>query len=295
VIKEIGFSKSEGYVSGPLVGQPSGSSAVWASASANKGDSIFPSYGKVFSVSTNETMLVHPDHSGTALGVIWVTVPFPTQKVGPLTATWDWQFFGMSDLGSDLGFTIGDTENFNIDGDPNTVFNEQSAITRMGALVDARKGDGLFEGGGDWISDNGVIFKDGVLIHMRMVLHLDDQSFDVFATRDGEEEVQVADRFPFRRGMAATTGGVNGITMWLNNGDRATYMTVDNILVKGPNDIVEAPTLSIEKTATGVKLTYTGTLQSANSVQDSYTDVAGSSSPLEIPASGTAKFYRAKN
>ena len=292
VIKEINFSKAEGYTNGPLVGQPAGADSRWASASTNKGDTVFPFFGKVFSVSTNETMLVHPDESGTALGVIWVTVPFPLQKTGPLTATWDWQFFGTSDLKTDFGFTIGDTENFNLDGDTNTVFNEQSAITRMGDLVDARNGDGLFNGDGTWVSDNGVVFRDGVLVHMRMVVRLSDLTFDVFATREGEEEVQVADHFYFRRGLSTKNGGVNAITLWLNNGDIATHMTLDNILVVGPNPI--PPSVSVERTAAGVRLTFTGTLQSTDTINGTFADVEGATSPLEVSTSAKAKFYRAK-
>ena len=53
------------------------------------------------------------------------------------------------------------------------------------------------------------------------------------------------------------------------------------------------PTLAVAKTATGLTLTFTGTLQSADTVVGPYTDVAGATSPYAAPA-GSAKFFRAK-
>jgi hypothetical protein len=53
-----------------------------------------------------------------------------------------------------------------------------------------------------------------------------------------------------------------------------------------------APTLGVARTATGLTLTFTGRLQSANSLTGPWTDVAGNS-PLTVSASDPAKFYRA--
>ena len=49
-----------------------------------------------------------------------------------------------------------------------------------------------------------------------------------------------------------------------------------------------------ERTAVGLKLTFDGTLQSADNVAGPYTDVAGATSPAEIPFSGTPTFFRTK-
>ncbi|MCC6232075.1 MAG: LamG domain-containing protein [Verrucomicrobiales bacterium] len=54
-----------------------------------------------------------------------------------------------------------------------------------------------------------------------------------------------------------------------------------------------APDLSLARTASGLVITFTGTLQSADSVTGAWADVAGGS-PLTVPTSGSAKFYRAK-
>jgi hypothetical protein len=53
------------------------------------------------------------------------------------------------------------------------------------------------------------------------------------------------------------------------------------------------PTLTFARTATGLTLTFTGSLQSATAVNGPWTDEAGSS-PATIPVTGTQKFYRAK-
>ncbi|MBI4658580.1 MAG: hypothetical protein HY735_06980 [Verrucomicrobia bacterium] len=52
--------------------------------------------------------------------------------------------------------------------------------------------------------------------------------------------------------------------------------------------------IALERTATGLKLTFEGTLQSADKVEGPYTDVAGATSPAQISFSGAGKFYRVK-
>src|SRR4029078_10943621 len=51
-------------------------------------------------------------------------------------------------------------------------------------------------------------------------------------------------------------------------------------------------TVSIQRSANGITLTFTGTLQSASSIAGPWTNVTGSS-PLTVPATGSAQFYRA--
>ncbi|MDA1277614.1 MAG: hypothetical protein O2960_26745 [Verrucomicrobia bacterium] len=52
--------------------------------------------------------------------------------------------------------------------------------------------------------------------------------------------------------------------------------------------------ISIARSATGVTLTFEGTLQQADSVTGPFTDVAGASSPANLTISGSTKFYRAR-
>lgn len=55
------------------------------------------------------------------------------------------------------------------------------------------------------------------------------------------------------------------------------------------------PTLGIARDGANVKVTYTGTLQGADSVTGPYSDVAGATSPYTVPATGAQRFLRAKN
>jgi hypothetical protein len=60
------------------------------------------------------------------------------------------------------------------------------------------------------------------------------------------------------------------------------------------SDVVLPPTLTYTATATGLTITYQGTLQSADAVSGPWTDVQGSSSPYNATASVPKRFYRAK-
>jgi hypothetical protein len=55
-----------------------------------------------------------------------------------------------------------------------------------------------------------------------------------------------------------------------------------------------APTLSVARSAGALTITFTGTLQSADSVTGQWTDLPDSS-PVTVQPSGLMKFYRAKS
>ena len=326
LIKQIKFSKAEGYTDGPLFGQPAGGGAsVWTSVSDNQGNSFVTNdVPWIVLTVTNGAMHIWPDQNfGTnTSGTIYFTLPFPAVRKGPLTATWDWQFFPTNEIpadydptnnnynaslqGTDHGFTFADSLNRMLDDNPFAVFNELCTPNRMGGVCDARWNTdySMCDGGGNW-NNVGPEFKDGKLLHMKLVAYFGDaasptnNSFDVWAQRDGEEvwHTTVNDTFPdgaFPMRRCPTANGIDCLTLWLNGGTFSTHITVSNIRIVGPNPVVEAPTVSLERTTTGIKVTYTGTLQSADTVQGPYTNVTGKS-PLEIPASGQAKFYRTKN
>ncbi len=54
------------------------------------------------------------------------------------------------------------------------------------------------------------------------------------------------------------------------------------------------PALSFARTATGLSITFSGTLQSAGAISGPWTDEAGASSPFGVNATAGIKFYRAK-
>jgi hypothetical protein len=52
------------------------------------------------------------------------------------------------------------------------------------------------------------------------------------------------------------------------------------------------PTLSVQRTPTGLSITYTGTLQSADSLIGPWSIVQGATSPFAVTPSVPARFYR---
>ncbi len=201
-IKYIDFSEAQGYTDGQLVGQPAGADVTWQSGSSDPPDS--------FEVQ-DEQLVVTP----TGEVDVWTYITFPPQTEGPMTVTWDWQYVGPEDSTVDVGFCISDTNNFDIDGDPNLGWPEQGAMCRMQqntAVIDARFGDWF--GGGQYQAAEEYPYTDGSLIHMRYVIDVDInvQTYDFFAQKEGEDEVQLADDFPYRREV--TDQGLNAITMW---------------------------------------------------------------------------------
>lgn len=278
-IKQINFSKAEGYTNGPLLGQPAGAgTGAWTPVSENTGDSYVTEDGSrhVCLTVTNEAMLIRPDQNlGELKSVIYFTIPFPAQKKGPITVTWDWQFFPTNEIpadydptnnnyqavlqGTDVGFTLSDSDNRKLgDSDVWAVFNELSTPTRLGGLCDARyNGSGEYGtcgGGGNW-NDKGPQYRDGKKLHMKLVAYFGDpsdpqnDSYDVWAQRDGEEvwhttvnDLYPDGKFPMRRcpGEADGDPKIDNITLWLNTGVFSTAILVDNIRVYGPS-LVEPP------------------------------------------------------
>jgi hypothetical protein len=110
--------------------------------------------------------------------------------------------------------------------------------------------------------------------------------------------VPQAGSYPFRLMYYQTSGGAQLEWIMLNpDGTRS--------LVNDTTNSVSAyyqwtaavtpttPTLKIATTASGVTLTFTGSLQSADAVTGPWADLAGAS-PMTVPTSGSMKFYRAK-
>jgi hypothetical protein len=237
--------------------------------------------------------------------------------------------------GYDFGFTLADYANRTADGDignPNWKYNELSTGVRLSKYQDCRyNGVGVCGGGGSWF-DHGVEFKDGKVLHMKTIMYVADgvdgngtyaNTYDNFAQRDGEEEVwqtakhdgdpewidphigdpSFADpiwmpEFGMRRcpGEVDPNSGINCIMCWMNGNQYSRYVLVSNIRVWGPQGI-PTPTLRIDQVPPDkVKITFTGWLQAADAPQGPYRDIAlPSASPLVIPASDAAKYYRAEN
>ncbi len=225
LVAEYDFSAAQGYVDGPLVGQPAGADYTWQEGAPDLPSDV------VFTVA-NEAMLV----TQTPPGAYWIYCEFPTQTEGDLTCTWDWQFLG-PEANVNIGVCFSDSVNFNLDDNPALNWPEQGAMTRMQPdtnEIDVRNGD--WEGGGTYEAFEGFDYTDGALIHMRMMIHILDLTLDVYAMKDGEAEVTLAEGYGFRRIPSVETDGINCISMWAN-GDALSSLILDNLVIAGPTSI----------------------------------------------------------
>ncbi len=94
-------------------------------------------------------------------------------------------------------------------------------------------------------------------------------------------------------------GGDWGQVAWRASTDKTAAAVLkalkDDIYWYGPPAVAAGPTLGVARSATGVTVTFTGTLQSATAVTGPYTDVAGATSPYPSAASGAGVYYRSRN
>ncbi len=219
LIKEIRFSAAEGYSDGLLEGQPAGADDVWTNGVADVSPDSF--------VVSNESLVITPEGVDR-----WVYIAFPIQSSGAITITWEWQYVGPEDSNVDIGFCIAEMDNFMLDGNSDLTWNEQSCMTRMqqeANVIDVRDGD--WAGGGSYSAFEDYPYTDGKLIFMRYEIDVENQTYDVYAQKEGEDEVMLADDYGYRR---ETIEGLNSITLW-DDGDAVTSsVIIDNIVIAGP-------------------------------------------------------------
>jgi hypothetical protein len=108
--------------------------------------------------------------------------------------------------------------------------------------------------------------------------------------------VPKAGAYPFRLMYYQTTGSAQ--LEWLLENSDGTRSLVNDKTNSVPayyqwTAAAVPPTLSVARTATGLTLTFTGTIQAADAVIGPWADVTGSS-PMNVSTTGTRKFYRAK-
>jgi hypothetical protein len=368
LIYKTKFLAVEGYTNGWMIGQPSignqwlNANADWsydtsgAYQNLNNGKSWWPPEATepwYIVTATNSSnpgggaMKIASDGNfGTNAQTYFWKVDFPTQRRGPITVTWDWQFVSTNEIpadydptnnnysavlpGFDHGFTLSDYANRVANqgdlGDtvpnPNWKYSELSTPFRLGTYQDARHNAiGLCGGNGDW-NNYGPEFKDGKLLHMKLVAYVTNapveyqDTYEAWAQREGEDVWQTAyredtpvtfikdgspvDMTILASGMRRCPGetdpesGINCLMLWMNGNQFPRYVLVSNIRVVGP-DAVPVPNLKIERVGTDLRLTFDGWLEAADAPQGPYTTVA-IQSPYIIPAASAAnKFYRAEN
>ena len=182
-------------------------------------------------------------------------------------------------------------------------------------MQDARHNEiGLCGGQGDW-NNYGPEFKDGKVLHMKLVVYVANapaeyrNSFEGFAQRDGEDVWQTAfrqdtvinegqpeEKTILASGMRRCAGevdpnsGINCIMCWMNGDQFSRYVLISNIRVVGPAP-VPVPALNIDRTG---KLTFDGWLEAASAPEGPY-ELVAVQSPYTIPPGAQVKFYRASN
>jgi hypothetical protein len=90
--------------------------------------------------------------------------------------------------------------------------------------------------------------------------------------------------------VEATTENGNGFSGTPRAPINAIQLVIPSGLIGGTTG---TPSLSIVKAANGVTVTFEGKLQASDTVNGTYVDVAGAVSPANLPASGSARFFRA--
>jgi hypothetical protein len=373
------FSSAEGYTNGWIIGQPSIGNK-WINANAdfawnaandpnygannamNNGCSWWPTQVQrpgwpggpwYIATITNCTAtggalkIASDNNYGTNPATYFFKVDFPTQRAGPITATWDWQFHSTNQIpadydptnnaynaslpGYDHGFTLSDYANCTADtasgtgvsGNPNWKYSELSTPFRLSTYQDGRHNIvGACDGGGSW-NDYGPEFKDGKVLHMKLVAHVANapteivNTYEAWCQRDGEDIWQTCfnvdtnvtwtkDGVPIDKGIFASgmrrcpdpASGINCLMLWMN-GTQTTdrYVLVSNIVVLG-----RIPVLSIERSGANAIVTYSGTLQSCDTADGVYTDVVGQSAnfmtalkTFVVTPTAKRQFYRAVN
>ena len=89
------------------------------------------------------------------------------------------------------------------------------------------------------------------------------------------------------------TVSANGTRALVNGTQTGALKSFKRRTVAEPGLPTTTPTLGIARQAGNVVLTYTGTLQSADSPAGPYTAVAGATSPVTVTPSAAQKYYRA--
>jgi hypothetical protein len=110
--------------------------------------------------------------------------------------------------------------------------------------------------------------------------------------------VQSAGTYAFR--TIWENGGGGSDIEWFTTKDDGTKVLINDTAKGGLPAYTTAtgstnvpPTISVARSAGGITVTYTGSLQSADNVTGPWADAAGAS-PQTFPTTGTAKFYRSK-
>lgn len=219
------FSANEGYVDGPIMGQPANADLFWNNTNAT------------VSVDTMKIENGALSVIGDGVGGKWIFIEYPVQQ-DTFTATFDVVYVGDGTM-TNIGVSFSDTFNFELDGNTFPTYNEQGAMIRFAGngVLDARNGDGA--GGGSFSKLVSINYNDGVKLFFRAEIDAMGNFFSVYVRKDGEaEEVLVAEDYTFRRFNSEILNGLNCITIFDNNSDSSipgVGLIIDNFVLYGPD------------------------------------------------------------
>ncbi len=219
----IDFSEAQGYVDGEIIaGQPPGVDNQWMDLR-----DAFPAATQIagldpaeFYYIDNEQLVVLQNGGGAS----WVIIMFPLQTTGELVLTWDWQYVGDPGLSIDVGINLSDTANYSPDITEGSLsgWGRQTTSVRMSqsGIMDLRCGD-------EYSALEPFDYRDGKLISMRYIVDLDNKSFDVYAQKEGEDEVALGLDCGYRRDVLE---GIDHLSIW-ESGSETTEVYIDNIVL----------------------------------------------------------------
>lgn len=150
----------------------------------------------------------------------------------------------------------------------------------------------------DPVSRNGVTANDNEASARRDGIMEGGNPVPVFSTVDlPVQTIQdwLDGRLP-NHGWVFIPGGTNGADFDTSEADVLGNRPLLTIVIE---DVVEPPPIAqpligIGWSASGIRITFDGILQSADSITGPYTDMSEASSPAVIPTVGSAKFYRTR-
>jgi len=102
-------------------------------------------------------------------------------------------------------------------------------------------------------------------------------------------------------GVPTPVGQPRTVTVDLKTGEYLWFAEMEDnsggisgMIIRGIGGLSSLPPIAVARTADGVVLTYTGTLQAAAAVNGSYSDVLDATSPYSAKTTNAARFFRAR-
>jgi hypothetical protein len=238
--------------------------------------------------------------NGTNVANIVADTDFETSTNTPVSVSWNsagtWASTGSRGetnnflTGADLGLTIGYLDTGAPSTTAVTITNISSQLTSNGYDVYVYAIGGVGGRGGAYrILEAGT--TNVLAPYVRVVGNTNSTTYVQAPINPAKTNYAAGNYFVFTNltASAITVEATTDHGYGFGGTPRAPINAVQLVALAGPT----GPTVTITKSAGGVTITFEGTLQSADTITGTWTDVPGTS-PLTVTPSGSAKFYRSK-